>query len=432
MNEIEAVGAEAVLSAIPPRESSASDRPERPERPWIFGFLIAPSAVVANGVIQGGVLAFLLSQQGIGSKAQSHLISLLALPTMLYFLWSPITDFFVKRRTWLLAGSLLSAVLMALGFHQNDLTSRNSLLLILLSACLCQLVVSSCGGMMGALRSERTKRVAGSFYQAGSMGLGALSVSVLIWLSPRVSRDVLGLAAAALIALPALFALAAPQQDEIHTGSFGRTMRNVWLEFKATFFRWEAIPYTLCMTFPIASGAAVGLIPGVARSYGVSGDNVAWMNGLLGGLLTAAGSLAGAALPARISAPVIYLSVAIVNSATLAVLWLGPMTPATYYLGVMLYLFTVGTAYGLFTAVVLEFLGASGKSGCGRYSIINSLGNIPVLYMIIVDGWGAGRWGARGLAGSECVVGGLGAALLLSYFLLRKKQGSVSQVIGPS
>ena len=49
-----------------------------------------------------------------------------------------------------------------------------------------------------------------------------------------------------------------------------------------------------------------------------------------------------------------------------------------------------------------------------------------------LDGWGAGRWGARGLAGSECVVGGLGAALLLSYFLLRKKQGSVSEVIGPS
>jgi PAT family beta-lactamase induction signal transducer AmpG len=419
MNEIEAVGAEAVLTATPPRESSA---PDRSERAWIFGFLIGPSAVVANGVIQGGVLAFLLSQQGIGSKVQSHLISLLALPTMLYFLWSPITDFFVRRRTWSLVGGLLSAVLMALGFHQKDLSSRNALIPIPLSACLCQLVVSSCGGMMGALHSERSKRVAGSFYQAGSMGLGALSVSILIWLSPRVSRDVLGLTAAALIGLPALFALAAPPQDEIRTGSFGSTMHHIWLEFKATFLRWEAIPYTLCMTFPIATGALVGLLPGAARSYGVGGDSVAWVNGLLGGLLTAAGSLAGAALPARISAPVIYLSVAIVNSATLAVLWLGPMTPATYYLGVLLYLFTVGTAYGLFTAVVLEFLGASGKSGCGRYSIINSLGNIPVLYMIVVDGWGAGRWGARGLSGTEGVVGGVGAALLLSYFLLRRKE----------
>src|SRR6202042_2621544 len=97
MNEIEAVGAEAVLTATSPRESSA----DHPERPWIFGFLIAPSAVVANGVVQGGVLAYLLSRQGIGSGDQSKLIDLLALPTMLYFVWSPITDFLVRRRTWL-------------------------------------------------------------------------------------------------------------------------------------------------------------------------------------------------------------------------------------------------------------------------------------------------------------------------------------------
>jgi PAT family beta-lactamase induction signal transducer AmpG len=419
MNDIEAVGAEAILTATAPQESSV------PERPWIFGFLIAPSAVVANGVIQGGVLAFLLSQQGIGSKVQSHFVSLLALPTMLYFLWSPITDFFVKRRTWLLVASLLSAAFMALGFHQKDLTSRSALILILLSACLCQLVVSSCGGMMGALHSERTKRVAGSFYQAGSMGLGALSVSVLIYISPRVSRDVLGLAAAALIGLPSLLALAAPQQDEIHTGTFGRTMHTIWLEFKSTFLRWEAIPYTLCMLFPIATGALVGLIPGAAKSYGVNGDNVAWVNGLLGGLLTAAGSLVASTISARISAPVIYLTVGVVNASTLAVLWLGPMTPTTYYVGVLLYLFTVGTAYALFTAVVLEFLGNSGKSGCGRYSIINSMGNIPVIYMVALDGWGAGRWGTRALTGTECVVGGAGAALLLSYFLLRRKRAPV-------
>jgi PAT family beta-lactamase induction signal transducer AmpG len=418
MNEIEAVGAEAVLTAVPLLESSA---PDRSERPWVFGLLIAPSAVVANGVVQGGVLAFLLSQQGIGSKVQSHLIGLLALPTMLYFLWSPITDFFMLRRTWSLLGGLLAAVLMAAGFHQKDLSSTPALALMLTSACLSQLVVSSCGGMMGALHLERSKRIACSFYQAGSLGLGALSVSVLIGLSSRVSRDTLALAAAALIGLPALAAFAAPQQEEISTGSFSHTMQNVWLEFKKTFFRWEAIPYTLCILFPMASGAAVSLLPGVAKSYGVGGDSVAWVNGLLGGLLTAAGSLTGTAIPARISAPVVYLSLGVINAATLAVLWLGPMTPANYYIGTLLYLFTVGIAYGFFTAVVLEFLGKSGKSGSGRYSIINSLGNVPVLYMIQVDGWGADRWGARGLSGIECVVGGAGGALLLSYFLLRKK-----------
>jgi PAT family beta-lactamase induction signal transducer AmpG len=418
MNEIEAVGAEAALTEAPRVDTV----PDQPERPWIFGFLIAPSAIVANGVIQGGVLAFLLSRQGIGSGAQSALISLLALPTMLYFLWSPITDFFVRRRTWLLVGGVLAGILMALGFMQPSLTSSGAKTLMFLSACLSQLVVSSCGGIMGALASERSKRVASSFYQAGSLGFGALSVSVLLWLSSRVSRDVLALAAAAVIALPALLALAAPRQDEISTGSFAHTMHNIWLEFKATFLRWEAIPYTLCMIFPMASGAAIGLLTGVASSYGVNGDSVAWMNGLLGGLLMAAGSIAATVIPARISAPVVYLSAGVVNAATLAVLWLGPMTPSTYLLGVTLYLLTVGFCYGFFTAVVLEFLGHSGKSGSGRYSIINSLGNIPVLYMIRLDGWGGDHFGPRGLSGVECVVGGIGGSLLLSYFLLRGKR----------
>jgi PAT family beta-lactamase induction signal transducer AmpG len=126
-----------------------------------------------------------------------------------------------------------------------------------------------------------------------------------------------------------------------------------------------------------------------------------------------------------------YMIVALINCAALCVLWLGPMRPATYYVGVGLYLFTVGTCYAVFTAVVLEFLGQSGKSGSGRYSIINSLGNVPVLYMIGLDGWGGDKWGARGLAGTEAVVGGVGAILLLTYFLVRKGVGTVPVAVAP-
>jgi PAT family beta-lactamase induction signal transducer AmpG len=390
------------------------------ERPWLYGLLIAPSAVTANGVIQGGVLAYLMSRQGMSSGSQSHLIGLLALPTSLYFLWSPITDFLMCRRTWLLAGALSSAVLMAAAFHQASLASTTAVVLMFLSACCCQLVVSSCGGMMGAMRLERPKRVAGSFYQGGSLAFGAGAVSVLIWLSARVSRDWLALVAAALIGVPALFALAAPAQEVIAEAHFGETMRRIWSEFKATFLRWEAVPYTACMVFPIATGAAMGLLTGVASKYGVNGDHVAWMNGLGGAVLMAAGSLAATLIPSRIRASVAYLSVALINAMTLCVLWLGPLRPATYYMGVTLYLFTIGTGYAMFTAVVLEFLGHSGKSGSGRYSIINSLGNVPVLYMLQLDGWGADRWGARGLSGTEAVAGAVGAVVLLTYFLSRR------------
>jgi len=413
MNELETVGAEAVLVQ---GDAAAVGQ----ERPWLYGLLVAPAGVLANGVVQGGVLAYLLSVQGIGSKAQSHVIFLLALPTSLYFLWSPLTDFFVRRRTWLGAGGVLAAVLMAAGFHQKNLSGRGAMALMLLSACCVQLVISSCGGMMGAMRSVAAKRSAGSYYQAGSMGFGALAAWVLVYMSSRTSQDALGLMAAAMIALPSLFALAAPQQAEIATGTLEATVSRVRSECRATFFRWEALPYVACMTFPMATGAAIGLLPGVAKQYGVGGDSVAWVNGLLGGLLIAAGSAVMAMIRTRARASVMYMIVALVNCAAMSVLWLGPLRPATYFVGVLLYLFTAGSCYAVFTAVVLEFMGDSGKSGSGRYSIINSLGNVPVLYMALVDGWGGDRWGGRGLAGAEAVVGGIGASVLLIYFLSRR------------
>jgi MFS transporter, PAT family, beta-lactamase induction signal transducer AmpG len=95
-----------------------------PERGWVFGLVIAPVGVLMQGMVQGGVLGYLLSRQGTGSAVQAHVIGLLSLPTSLYFLWSPITDFFVRRRTWLLGGSLTAALLMWLSFKRRNSRRR--------------------------------------------------------------------------------------------------------------------------------------------------------------------------------------------------------------------------------------------------------------------------------------------------------------------
>jgi PAT family beta-lactamase induction signal transducer AmpG len=411
MNEIEAVGAEAAAGVL------ETPRSPKPARPWLYSFLIAPSAVLMNGVIQGGVIGYLARQQGISELKTSQIISTLALPTMIYFLWSPITDFLVRRRTWLLIGGVLGGLLMAVAFASGRLDSRISMALMFIGACCSQLVVSSCGGMMGAIGSERPKRVAGSFYQGGSLAFGAVSVFVLISMTSRVSRGLLGVIAGLLIAAPALVALAASEQEVIAEADFARTMRRVWEEFKSTFLRWKAIPYTICLGFPIGSGAAIGLLPGVAQDYGVSGQSVAWMNGIGGALLMAGGSLSASLIPARLRASVAYCLIGTVNAISIAVLGFGPTLPGTYVLGIALYLFTIGTCYALFTAVVLEFMGASGKTGSGRYSIINSLGNVPVLYMIVLDGWGGQKWGPRGVSATEGVAGVLASVVMLGYFL---------------
>src|SRR5258707_10314039 len=154
------------------------DPPTTKERPWLFGFLIAPNAVLAYGIING-VLSYLLRRQGVGIGRSSEIISLLILPQTIYFLWSPITDFWIRRRTWLMVGAVAGALTMAAAFNGRRLDTPSAVALMFLSACFGQLIVSSCGGMMGTLRSEAARRKASSAYQGGSLAFGALGAFVL-------------------------------------------------------------------------------------------------------------------------------------------------------------------------------------------------------------------------------------------------------------
>jgi len=391
------------------------------ERPWLFSLLIAPEAVIAVGLV-GGALAYLLRNEGVDPARGASLVALLSLPHAIYFLWGPLTDFWMGRRTWLMAGAVASASILLLAFHQPRLGSNFAVALLFLSACLGVLVAASCGGMMGTLHSEANRRRAGSFYQVGSLAVGGIAVFVLVSLAARLSLGALGWIVAAMIVFPSLIALAAPAQAPISEQSAGETAARIWQEFKGTFLRWEAIPYTLLVTFPMCSGAMIGLLPELARDYGVTGQQVAWINGLAGALLMAAGAAAASLIPVRVRAPIAYLLAGLVNAATLAILSLGPRRPAVYFTGTVLYLFTIGASYALFTGVSLEFLGRSGKSGSSRYAIINSLGNLPVAYVAYLDGRAYAHWGPRAMPAADAVVSAIGATLLLAHFVFSRRQ----------
>ncbi len=60
----------------------------RDERPWLFGLLVALNAVLVTGIVQGGVLAYLMREHGVSGLRSSQIISLLSLPTTIYFVKS--------------------------------------------------------------------------------------------------------------------------------------------------------------------------------------------------------------------------------------------------------------------------------------------------------------------------------------------------------
>lgn len=391
------------------------------ERTWPYNFLIAPGAVIAIGLVNGA-LSYLFRKEGVDPGRAASIVALLGVPHTIYFLWGPLTDFWMRRRTWLMMAAAAAGVTLVAAFHQPMLASRTGVSLLFLAAFFGEFSIAACGGMMGALRSEVSRRRASSFYQAGSLAFGAMAVFILVSLASRSSLGTLGWIVGAMVALPGLFAIVAPTQPVVEGRDARETARRIWTEFKSTFLRWDAIPYTLLVMAPGCSGAMIGLLPALAADYGVSGQQVAWINGLAGALLTTIGALAASLIPVRIRAPIAFLVAGVVNAATLAVLSLGPQTPAIYYAGTVLFLVSIGAGYALFTGVVLEFLGGSGKSGSARYAIINSLGNLPVAYMAYVDGRGYAHWGPRAMPGIDAIVSLVGCLSLLVYFVFRRRR----------
>lgn len=394
--------------------------PVPPERPWLFGVLISADAVISLGLIGGG-LSYLLRSQGVDPGRSASIIALLSLPHAIYFLWGPITDFWLRRRTWIMVAAAAAAATFVAAFQQPRLDTPRAVELMFLGACIGVLVPAACGGMMGTLKSERNRRSAGSFYQIGSLAIGAVGVFALVSLSGRMSIASLGLILAALIILPSLFAFAAP--PETTNGHSAReTARHFWNECKGTFWRWDAIPYALLCSAPFCSGALIGLLPGLAADFGVTGQQVAWINGIGGALLTAAGAYAVTLIPIRIRASVAFPVAGLVNAATAAMLAVGPQRPVFYLAGTVLYLFSIGAGYALFTGVALEFLGGSGKSGSSRFSIINAVGNLPVAYMSWLDGRGYAHWGSRGMPATDAVLSATVAIIMLAYFSIRSRR----------
>ena len=406
------------MEHVEPLLPDASEATPRKAPPvWMFGLLVLPYAVYSNGFVNT-VLAALLTREHVPLDQVAGIIAVIILPASLYFFWSPLVDFWLRRRTWVAVASALAGLLIALALQLSTLASLNARALLVLGMAVVMLTSCGVGGLMAAVVPPHLKTRASGFFNAGSLGFGALSGGGLLYLSQHLGRAAFGVACGVLIALPGLLALTIPEPPvAAESKSFPQRLRAMGREFQATFFKWSALPVLLMLCSPLGSGAALSLLPGMAPHYAVSMNGVALMNGVAGALLSALGALLVGYLKLPADLRPVYAIAGILNALTLGILLIGPPRPLTYYASVTLFSLTVGGCYALFTALTLQLLGISGKSGSSRYAIALSLGNAPVAYMTAVDGLGARWFGLKGLPAADMVVsGGVAAAFLLWFW----------------
>jgi PAT family beta-lactamase induction signal transducer AmpG len=395
----------------------------RAPAPWLFALLSVPHAVVMGGV-SGTLLSFLLRQQGVAPHAIANQRALLLLPGSLFFLWSPLTDFLLRRKTWLVLSTAASSVTVMLALESRSYAGKSAVTLLWTSSCLILLAYASIGGLVALLMRPEQKTRVGCFLQAGNLAGVAFSGGGLLLLAAHVSKAMLALAAGALTFLPALPALSFDEAPAAKRGkSLVEEMVVMGQEFKKTFLRLSALPAVLLLVSPLGSGGAIGILSSVAKDYGVSGNQVAWTNGLVGGVLTFAGAIAMALMPANFDIRMAYVLTGLLNAGVLGVFCFGTPRPWMYIVGSSLFLFTVGACWAMYSALVLKIVGAPGRSGCGRYAMAVSLANLPAAYMAAVDGWGAKWFGPKGLPGMDMAVSGVASLAFLAWFCWERVSG---------
>jgi MFS family permease len=383
----------------------------RENPPWLFGILNIPYGTF-NAIVTT-LIPFLLRKRGFPVNEIADVVAIASIPSVWYVLWSPVVDIGLLRRTWVLIASGASALCawVAIVWPSASLVQITA---ILFAGSVVGMLLSSANGAVLQTLNPAVHGRASGWYQAGNLGGGALGAGATIWLAGFLHPMTLGAVATGLIVLPALAALQISEERVARVQAaalFRALVHDVWDVLKS--------PRTLIgLTFflsPVGSAAVGNLISSVGPDYHASDSQVAFVSGVAGGLLSAAGCMVGGFICDRVNRTTAY-AVAGLFSAIFA-MWMaiGPANAFTYTGAYTGYALGAGFAYAAFTALVLEVLGKRRHAAGSAYSLLVASGNVPIAYMTWADGVAYKHLGVKGLMGADALANGAGALILLAF-----------------
>ncbi|HLK46767.1 MAG TPA: hypothetical protein VKT49_01455 [Bryobacteraceae bacterium] len=386
--------------------------------PWLFLILILPGGIF-NGFTQTP-LPFVLGQAGVPVDRIANLESLLQVPTVIYFFWAPLVDMKLRKRTWLMLASFASAGCLAFATPLMSTRYLTAVTALLFAGMTINVLVSSAqGGLMVSTLSRAGQAQASGWTQAGNLGGGALGAGITLWLLARLPLPLAGLLTAGMTAIPSLAGLSIAEAPPAKAADLLDHFRKIGKELLGVFHSRRAVWGLLLLASPVSSGAALNLLPAVASHYAVGAQGVMWVNGLAGGLVLAFGSLLATLVPGEWDRRLMYATAGLLNGLASLTLLAGN-GPAVYFTGTVLYLITTGFGYARFTALVMDVLGHGEHGMSTRYSLFLAAGNLPIAYVLWLDGQGYRRFGTHGLFGVDAAGNLLVFAVVISAWLLRR------------
>lgn len=398
--------------------NTAQSSPPRHTHPAVYMVLIVPFGAMAGYLAVA--VAYLLTQAGITVAQTAALIAIGFIPHTWKFLWAPIADTTLTRKQWY----LIAAVLSALGIFGTGALPMTTASLPWLSAIvlISNLAVTFLGmsveSLMAYSTPENEKGRAGGWFQAGNLGGGGLGGGAGLLLAERLPAPWMAAALVALVCLAcalALFLVDEPPAAH-REGRLTRRLSDVGADlWQLARSRNGLLTLFLCV-LPIGSGAASGLWSAVAGDWQASANTVAVATGVLGGIVSALGCLAGGWVCDRMNRKAAYAAYGVLQALCAVAMAAAPRSESMYVFFTLLYAFITGLTFAGFTAFVLEAMGKG--AAATKYNVYASLSNTPIYYMTRIDGWAHGRWGAGGMLKTEAAFGAVGLVAFLGVAAL--------------
>ena len=381
--------------------------------PVVFLVLIVPFGVM-SGYLSVAV-AWELSHAGLSVEEVAALVAASFVPHTWKFLWAPAADTTLGRKSWYLwAGGMSAIGVWATGAVPASASYLPLLYaVVLISNFAVTFLAMSVESLMAyGTRPEQQGRAAG-WFQAGNLGGFGLGGGAGLWMiehlpEPWIAGAVLGVGCA--LCCVALAFVSEPP-SALHTGSHRRrlaeVLKDLWYVARS---RPGYLALLICF-LPIGTGAASNLWSAVADDWHATADTVALVTGVLNGVVSAAGCLAGGYLADRIDRKTAYAIYGLALAGCAVAMAWAPRTESMYIAFTLIYAFIQGLSYAGFSAVALEAMGLG--AAATKYTLFASLSNMPIMLMTMIDGAAHTRWGAGGMLYTEAVIGVIGLVVFI-------------------
>ena len=372
-------------------------------KPFYIFFLVIP-----QGLSQGFVtvaLPFLLTQHGFSVATTAAIVSLSVFANVWRFLWGPIVDLSLSLKKWYWIGLAISmSTLMLLCFA--ELTEKNCLILsilVFLSQVAGTFTLLPANAFMAKRIEEQHKGKASGWYQAGVLVGVGIGGGIGLWLAVHYSVIIAGLGICSLSILSSLVIIVIKDIEHQKAKIIIEEIKVIGKDLIALFKVPVAIFAMALILMPIGTGAAANVWAAIATDWKVGADTVALVTGIMSGAVSAIGCVVGGYMADKKGVWLAYFVAGSICALITMGMAIMPYQPWVYICGVLAYTFGIGLINAAFTAVILFSIGQ--KNVATKYSLLSSIGNIPVMYMTIFVGWAHDQYNSKIMLLTEGMVG---------------------------